>query len=69
MTPLVVFTLVLVILSDGGTTSYSRDFQTLDACEMAEAAAHDAATRAIGVLDVGTLCIRSDFDPLIKPRA
>jgi hypothetical protein len=36
---------------------------------LAEGAAQDAAKAAIGVTDVGTKCLRSEFSPLIKPRA
>jgi hypothetical protein len=67
--PLVVWTLLTIVLADGGAIPLARNYPTLEACEDAQAAAHDAAQRAIGVLDVGTLCVESRFDPLIKPRA
>lgn len=65
-----VYTLLVVLLAGNGSPgSYSRDFPTDQDCQAAAEAAHDAAERALGVLDVGTLCVRSEFKPNVKPRA
>jgi hypothetical protein len=66
---IVVYTLLIVVLGDGGATSYAKTYPSQQACEAADAAAHEAAQTALFVLDVGTLCVKSEFSPLIKPRA
>jgi hypothetical protein len=67
--PIIVWTLLLVIQADSGATARAYDMPDEATCEQAAASRHDAAKRAIGVVDVGTLCIKSEFSPLIKPRA
>ena len=64
-----VFTLLVVILSDGGVASYSRIYPTQDACQRAQAATMEALPRALLVLDGGTLCVKSILNPDVKPRA
>lgn len=67
---MIVFTLLLVVLtSDGTVTTSSRNYPTADECEMAAEAARDAAALAFDILDVGTVCVKSDFSKELKPRA
>jgi len=61
--------LVLVLLgSDGQTNTQIREFPNVNACKLAETAAHDAAKIAGNITDVGTICVKSEFDSTIKPR-
>lgn len=67
---IVVFTLVVILLAGNGQPgSYTKDFTTELDCQNAAAASHEAAKTALGVLDVGTLCVRSELSPNLKPRA
>lgn len=67
---IVVFTLVVVLLAGNGQPgSYTREFTTELDCHMAALAAHEAGKTALGILDVGTICIRSELSPNLKPRA
>jgi hypothetical protein len=64
-----VYTLLVVLISDGGVTSYSRTFRTEYACQIAQAMTREAVPRALGVLDAGTICVKSVLNPDLKPRA
>jgi hypothetical protein len=62
--------LVLVLLgADGQTNTQIREFPSVTACKAAETAAHDAAKLAGDITDVGTICVKSEFDSAVKPRA
>jgi hypothetical protein len=62
--------LVLVLLgADGQTNTQVREFPNVNECKQAEGAAHDAAKIAGNITDVGTICVKSEFDAGIKPRA
>jgi hypothetical protein len=62
--------LVLVLLgADGQTNTQVREFPNVTECKVAETAAHDAAKLAGNITDVGTICVKSEFDSAIKPRA
>lgn len=72
MTPTVIWTLVVIVFNGAQATSFTRDFPGSDGettCKAAETAAHETAKIAIGVTDVGTKCLKSAFDPLVKPGA
>jgi hypothetical protein len=61
--------LVLVLLgADGQTKTQIREFPNVTECKAAETAAHDAASLAGNITDVGTICVKSEFDAGIKPR-
>lgn len=69
MSPVIIFTLVLIVFNGADASSYTREYKTLELCQAAEDAAHEAAKNAIGVTDVGTSCLQSTFDPRVKPGA
>lgn len=64
-----VFTLLVVLLADGGASSFSRDYPTEQGCRFAEAFMRERAKETLGVLDIGTLCVKSELNPDRKPRA
>lgn len=64
-----VYTLLVVVLSSGGASSFTRDHPTEEACRLAEAQTIALAHNALGVLDLGTICVKSELSQLIKPRA
>ncbi len=65
-----VVTLVLVLLmADGRVTPQTRQMESIIECKLAEAEAHAIAAQSFDVLDVGTLCVESKFDPAVKPHA
>lgn len=67
---MIVVTLVLVLLmADGKVTNQAREMPDLLACRQAEDSAHDAAKNSFDVIDVGTICLESNFDPSHKPPA
>ena len=60
---------VMVLLgADGQTNTQIRQFPSVTECKAAETAAHDAAKLAGNITDVGTICVKSEFDAAIKPR-
>lgn len=70
MNMLTVIHLVLVLLGpDGRTDTQIREYPNLNDCKQAELAAHDAAKTAGDFFDVGTICVKSEFDLTLKPRA
>ncbi len=69
MDTITVVHLVMVLLgADGATKTQVREFPNVTECRAAETAAHDAALLAGNITDVGTLCVKSEFDAAIKPR-
>lgn len=65
-----VVTLVLVLLmADGRVTPQARQMESIVECKLAEAEARAIAAQSFDVLDVGTICVRSEFDPAVKPHA
>ncbi len=70
MNSIIVVHLIMVLLgSDGQTNTQVREFPNVTDCKEAETAAHDAAKLAGNITDVGTICVKSEFDAAIKPRA
>ncbi|MDB5650684.1 MAG: hypothetical protein JWL62_2204 [Hyphomicrobiales bacterium] len=70
MNSITVIHLVMVLLgSNGQTNTQVREFPSVNACKAAETAAHDAAMLAGDITDVGTICVKSEFDTAVKPRA
>lgn len=70
MSTLTVIHLVMIILSGTAEPKTEvRRFDTIDECKAAETALHAAAKASVGVIDVGTLCVRSEFDLRVKPEA
>lgn len=70
MNTLTVIHLVMVILS--GTAeprTEIRRFDTINECKAAETALHDAAKTSVGLIDIGTICVKSEFDLRVKPAA
>lgn len=69
MNSITVVHLVLVLLgADGQTNTQIREFPSVSECKAAETAAHDAALLAGNITDVGTICVKSEFDAGVKPR-
>ncbi len=69
MNTITVVHLVLVLLgADGQTNTQVREFPSVNECKQAETAAHDAARIAGNITDVGTICVKSEFDAAVKPR-
>lgn len=65
-----VVTLVLVMLmADGRVTPQTRQVDSILECKLAEAEAHAIAAQSFNVIDVGTLCVETNFDPKVKPPA
>jgi hypothetical protein len=65
----VVHLVIVLLLGSGETLAKAREFPSVEACKAAEADAHEASKQAGDVVDVGTLCVKSEFNPDIKPRA
>jgi hypothetical protein len=65
-----VIVLVMTLWFANGTTDtvvkHQPDIQT---CRTGEDAAHFAAKNSFDVIDVGTLCVKSEFDANIKARS
>lgn len=69
MSTITVVHLVLVLLgADGQTKTQIHQYPNVAECKEAETAAHDAAKLAGNITDVGTICVKSEFDSAIKPR-
>lgn len=61
--------LVLVfLLATGSVRVDHKEFATIKDCKIAESVAHEAAKISGDVLDVGTICVKSEFDADFKPR-
>ena len=65
----VVHLLLILLLGNGEVLSSTREYPSIDACKSAETIAHEASKRASDVIDVGTICVQSSFNPDLKPRA
>ena len=65
----VIYTLLVVVLADGGASSFSRDYPNERSCLFAESYMREQAQAALGVLDIGTLCVKSELNADRKPRA
>ena len=65
----VVHLLLVLLLGSGEVQTSARQFQSVEECKAAEAFAHEASKRASDIVDVGTICVKSDFNPDVKPRA
>lgn len=55
-------------LANGHTRTEIKTMLDEPSCKIAEEAAHFAAPRASDVIDVGTICVKTDFDANIKAR-
>lgn len=65
-----IVTLVMVLLT-GEVTTETRTIEfrgddALQECKLAQGAARRAVQYGVNVLDVGTICVKSKFDPGIK---
>lgn len=70
MSTLTVVHLVMVIVTGTAEPKTEiRRFDTTQECKAAEEALHLVVKKSVGVLDIGTICVKSEFDLEIKPRA
>lgn len=64
----IVWTLLVVVMLDGGVTSRSYEMGSEAECAYNAETAREQYGAALPVIAVGTLCVKSEFSDSKKPR-
>lgn len=70
MNTLTVVHLVMVIITGlSEPDTQIKKMPSIGECKQAEIEIHEMVKKSVGVVDIGTICVKSEFDLTIKPRA